>query len=59
MSSCPLSAPLSKALDSSAKPNSSHGGALRQGLAYTPELTRQIIREAEDSQIVKDQRANP
>ena len=41
------------------KPNSSHGGALRQGLAYTPELTRQIIREAEDSQIVKDQRANP
>ena len=41
------------------KPNSSRGGALRQGIAYTPELTRQIIREAEDSQIVKDQRANP
>ncbi len=41
------------------KPNSSRGGALRQGFAYTPALTYQIIEEAAASPIVKDQRAKP
>ena len=41
------------------KPNSSKGGALRQGIAYTPALTYQIIEEAAASPIVKAQRAKP
>ena len=32
------------------KPNSDKGGALRQGIAYTPALTYQIIEEYRDSQ---------
>ena len=39
------------------KPNSDKGGALRQGIAYTPALTYQIIEEAAASPIVKAQRA--
>ena len=41
------------------KPNSDKGGALRQGIAYTPALTYQIIEEAAASPIVKAQRAKP
>ena len=41
------------------KPNSNKGGALRQGIAYTPALTYQIIEEASASPIVKAQRAKP
>ena len=41
------------------KPNSTKGGALRQGIAYTPALTYQIIEEAAASPIVKAQRAKP
>ena len=41
------------------KPNSDKGGALRQGIAYTPALTYQIIEEAAASPIVKAQRARP
>ncbi|WP_291453220.1 ATP-binding cassette domain-containing protein [Actinomyces sp. ICM47] len=41
------------------KPNSDKGGALRQGIAYTPALTYQIIEEASASPIVKAQRAKP
>ena len=41
------------------KPNSDKGGALRQGIAYTPALTYQIIEEAAVSPIVKAQRAKP
>ena len=41
------------------KPNSDKGGALRQGIAYTPALTYQMIEEATASPIVKAQRAKP
>ena len=41
------------------KPNSDKGGALRQGIAYTPALTYQTIEEAAASPIVKAQRAKP
>ena len=41
------------------KPNSDKGGSLRQGIAYTPALTYQIIEEAAASPIVKAQRAKP
>ena len=41
------------------KPNSTKGGALRQGIAYTPALTYQMIEEASASPIVKAQRAKP
>ena len=41
------------------KPNSNKGGALRQGIAYTPALTYQMIEEAAASPIVKAQRAKP
>ena len=41
------------------KPNSDKGGALRQGIAYTPALTYRIIEEAAASPIVKAQRAKP
>ena len=41
------------------KPNSDKGGALRQGIAYTPALTYQMIEEAAASPIVKAQRAKP
>ena len=41
------------------KPNSDKGGALRQGIAYTPALTYQIIEEAAANPIVKAQRAKP
>ena len=41
------------------KPNSNKGWALRQGIAYTPALTYQIIEEASASPIVKAQRAKP
>ena len=41
------------------KPNSNKGGALRQGIAYTPALTYQIIEETSASSIVKAQRAKP
>ena len=41
------------------KPHSDKGGALRQGIAYTPALTYQIIEEAAASPIVKAQRAKP
>ena len=41
------------------KPNSDKGGALRQGIAYTPALTYQIIEAAAASPIVKAQRAKP
>ena len=41
------------------KPNSTKGGALRQGIAYTPAMTYQIIEEAAASPIVKAQRAKP
>ena len=41
------------------KANSDKGGALRQGIAYTPALTYQIIEEAAASPIVKAQRAKP
>ena len=41
------------------KPNSNKGGALRQGIAYTPALTYRIIEEAAASPIVKAQRAKP
>ena len=41
------------------KPNSDKGGALRQGIAYTPALTYQTIEAAAASPIVKAQRAKP
>ena len=41
------------------KPHSDKGGALRQGIAYTPALTYQTIEEAAASPIVKAQRAKP
>ena len=41
------------------KPNSDKGGSLRQGIAYTPALTYQMIEEASASPIVKAQRAKP
>ena len=41
------------------KPNSDKGGSLRQGIAYTPALTYQMIEEAAASPIVKAQRAKP
>ena len=41
------------------KPNSDKGGSLRQGIAYTPALTYQMIEEASASSIVKAQRAKP
>ena len=41
------------------KPNSDKGGSLRQGIAYTPALTYQMIEEATASPIVKAQRAKP
>ncbi|WP_424153493.1 FtsX-like permease family protein, partial [Schaalia odontolytica] len=41
------------------KPNSDKGGALRQGIAYTPAMTYQMIEEAAASPIVKAQRSKP